>query len=99
VQMKNDSSYTDNPDPDLDGPQGHIKRGILEDSSSAVPLIKIFFAMTAKRPSLNVVRKEPSEEYPALIYEIWCVGLSSKFLSPIEDDNLQWHSLLLMKQP
>jgi len=49
--------------------------------------------MAAKRPSLTVVRKEPSEEYPALIYEIWCARLSSEILGPIEDASI-WNALL-----
>jgi len=61
----------------------------------AVPLIKIVFALAASTPSLNVVCHVPTNEYPAVIYEIWCAGISPGILGPIEQEQMDiWDSLL-----
>ena len=57
--------------------------GILEEGDPSVPLIKIVFALAARKPSLNVVWRAPTKEYGAVVYEIWCAGLSPDILQPI----------------
>jgi hypothetical protein len=69
--------------------------GVLEEVDPAVPLIKIVFALAAKTPSLNVVRRGPTKDYPAVVYEIWCAGLSPYILGPIiPEETGIWDSLL-----
>ncbi|KAF8223321.1 hypothetical protein L208DRAFT_1317347, partial [Tricholoma matsutake] len=68
---------------------------ILATGDPAVPLIKIIFALASRTPSLNVVRHSPTREYPAVIYEIWCAGISPDILGPIEQQQAGvWDSLL-----
>jgi hypothetical protein len=68
---------------------------ILKAKEAAVPLIKIVFALAAKTSSFNVVRRPASAEYNAVVYEIWCSGMSPDILGAI--DPLQtgtWDALL-----
>jgi hypothetical protein len=58
-------------------------RGILKAGDAAVPVIRIFFALAARTPCLHVTRHDPSSTYNAIIYDIWCAGLSPEFLNPI----------------
>jgi hypothetical protein len=68
---------------------------ILKEGDHAVPLIKIVFALAASDPSLNVVRHPPTKNYPAVVYEIWCAGLSPDILGPIiPQETGIWDSLL-----
>ena len=68
---------------------------ILEEGDPSVPLIKIVFALAARKPSLNVVRRAPTKEYGAGVYEIWCAGLSPDILQPIiSQETGVWDSLL-----
>ncbi|EDR09449.1 uncharacterized protein LACBIDRAFT_326243 [Laccaria bicolor S238N-H82] len=66
---------------------------ILKDNDRAVPIIKIVFALAAKKPSLKVVRKNASASYQAIIYEIWCAGLSPEVLHPVKEKGV-WEALL-----
>jgi hypothetical protein len=69
--------------------------GILEEDTPVIPLIKIVFALAARTPSLNVVRHPPTEEYPAVIYEIWRAGISPEILGPVEkQQECIWEALL-----
>jgi hypothetical protein len=46
-------------------------------------------------PYLNVVRNEPTNEYGAVVYEIWCAGISPDILGPIEHEHASiWDALL-----
>ena len=56
------------------------KLKILKEGDSAVPLVKIVFALAARTPCLTVVRHPPSADYNAVIYEIWCAGISKGYL-------------------
>jgi hypothetical protein len=86
--MKNDSKYTVEPEPTVRNPitvfdnMNLYQLGILEPAQRALPVIKIFFALAAKMPSLKVVRREPSESYDAVAYGIWYAGPSSDILGP-----------------
>jgi len=91
-QVKNDSSYTDQPQQKLFDAMDLYDLGILKETDQPIPLIKIVFALAAKRSSLNVVRKG---QYPAVTYEIWCAGLSPSILEPIKmQEKGIWESLL-----
>jgi hypothetical protein len=101
VQIKNDSKYTVEPKPTkrnsftVFDTMDPFYLGILKPIQRALPVIKIFFALAAKTPSLKVVRREPSESYDAVAYEIWCAGLSSDILGPIEhEEEGIWDGLL-----
>jgi hypothetical protein len=68
---------------------------ILQEGDGAVPLIKIVFALAAKKPSLHIARHGPTEDYNAVVYEIWCAGISPDFLAPIKSQEVGiWDSLL-----
>jgi len=94
-QIKNDSKFKQTPQRRLFDAMNPYYLGILEDGHPAVPLIKIVFALASKTPSLNVVRYDPSEDYNATVYEIWCAGISPDILHPIEHQYIGlWAALL-----
>ena len=94
-QIKNDASYTHNPKWGFLESMNPYDIGILEQGDAAVPLIRIFFALAAKTPSLRVRRHPPSPNYNAVIYDIWIAGLSSEFLNPIDPHQAHiWDALL-----
>ena len=71
------------------------KLEILKEGNPAVPLIKIIFALAVKTPSLNVVRQPPSAEYNAVVYEIWCVEISTDILGSVEPgQETTWEALV-----
>jgi hypothetical protein len=94
-QIKNNSSYSTKPQQTLFDAMDPYNLNILKAGDPAVPLIKIVFALAARAPSLNVVRHSPTKEYPAVIYEVWCAGISPDILGPIEQQQVGiWDSLL-----
>lgn len=94
-QIKNDASYTDTPQPKLFEAMNPYDRKILKVGDAAVPLIRIFFALAARTPCLKVTRHEATTTYNAIIYDIWCGGLSSEVLNPITVETADiWHGLL-----
>lgn len=94
-QIKDDSDYTHNPKPKLFDTMDLYDRGILQAGDAAVPVIRIFFALAARTPCLHVTRHDPSSTYDAVIYDIWCAGLSPEVLNPIKGHTTDiWHGLL-----
>jgi hypothetical protein len=93
IQVKNDSAYSNNPQQKLFDAMDPYDLDILKDNDSAVPIIKIVFALAAKKPSLRVIRKNASSSYLAVTYEIWCAGLSPEVLQPVKEKSV-WESLL-----
>ena len=94
-QVKNNSGYSTKPRQKLFDAMDPYDLEILEAGAPAVPLIKIVFALAARTPSLNVVRRSSTKEYAAVIYEIWCAGISPDLLRPIEQQQVGiWDSLL-----
>jgi hypothetical protein len=94
-QVKADKSFTHKPQPDMFCTMNPYRVEILKEGEAAVPIIKIIFALAAKQPSLNVIRHPPSADYNAVVYDIWCSGLSSKFLTPIKPNQEgTWEALL-----
>ena len=94
-QVKNDPKYSSNPQPKTFAAMEPYDLSVLEEDDPAVPLIKIVFALAAGTPSLNVVRRVPTKDYPAVVYEIWCAGLSPDILGPIIPQEIRiWDSLL-----
>lgn len=83
-QSKNDSAFTHEPRPELFGAMDVYKLKILKEGAPAIPLIKIVFALAAKDPSLSVTRRPPSSDYNAIIYEIWCAGISPDIFTAVE---------------
>lgn len=52
-------------------------------------------ALASKVPALNVTRIAPSNHYNAVVYEIWCAGLSPDIFNAIEAHQAEtWNSLL-----
>jgi hypothetical protein len=95
VQVKNNPKYSTKPQPKVFSAMEPSDLGILEEGDPSVPLIKIVFALAARKPSLNVVRRAPTKEYGAVVYEIWCAGLSPDILQPIiSQETGVWDSLL-----
>jgi hypothetical protein len=95
MQIKNNSKYTTTVKAKLFDAMDPYDLGILDDSDDAVPLIKIVFALAAKTPCLKVVRLPPTSEYDAIVYEIWCAGISPDVLNPIKPQQAgTWDSLL-----
>ena len=94
-QVKNNPKYSTKPQPEVFAAMDPYNLEVLEDGDPAVPLIKIVFALAARIPSLNVVRRAPTKDYPAVVYEIWCAGLSPDILGPIVPQETGiWDSLL-----
>ena len=94
LQWENDSKYT-TPQQKLHDAVDPYDLGILNKGHAAVPLIKVVFALAAKKPLLKVDRHDPTVAYPAVVYEIWCAGISPDILGPIERQELAiWQSLL-----
>jgi hypothetical protein len=94
-QVKNDAKYGSKPQQKLFDLMDPYHLGILNASDSAVPVIKIGFALASRRLCLHVVRHDPTEDYNAVVYEIWCAGLSPSIFSPIESNERGvWDSLL-----
>jgi hypothetical protein len=69
------------------------KYGILAPGDAPCPIIRIFFALAARKPSINVVRHAPTTDYNSLIYDIWCAGLSPELFAPILHADI-WDGLL-----
>jgi hypothetical protein len=93
-QIKNDSHYSHNPKSKLFESMNPFDLGILKAEDAPVPVMRIFFALAAKTPSLHVNRHAPSPTYGAVVYDIWSAGLSSDFLNPIDPQTDIWDSLL-----
>jgi hypothetical protein len=94
-QIKNDLSYSAKPQQKLFDAMDPHELNILKKPTDAVPLIKIVFALAARKPYLSVVRRDRTTSYSAVIYEIWCAGMSPGILPPIEETQRGiWESLL-----
>jgi len=93
-QIKNNADYKDLPEPTLFDSMDLYDLNILEAGDKPIPLIRIFFALASKTPSLYVTRHPPSSSYRAVIHDIWSAGLSSDFLDPIASTTDIWDSLL-----
>ncbi|KAF8319201.1 hypothetical protein F5887DRAFT_378307 [Amanita rubescens] len=94
-QFKNDPSYSKNPQPELFESMDPYECGILKEGDAAVPIVKIVFALAARSAGLHVTRHDPSEAYNAVVYDIWCAGLSPEYLEPIcEEQTDIWDGLL-----
>jgi hypothetical protein len=95
IQIKNDPKYSDVSRGELFAAMDPRDHEIIKEGDEAVPLIKVVFALAAQSHSLHVVRHEPSKEYNAPVYEIWCAGLSPRILGPIDrQQEGVWQELL-----
>jgi hypothetical protein len=95
-QGKNDSAFTATSQPALFTAMDVYKLRILKEGDAAVPLIKIVFALAARTPSITVDRHPPSTTgYNAVVYDIWCAGLSPDILKAVEPTQATiWDALL-----
>jgi hypothetical protein len=69
-QIKNDPSYSKNPQQKLFDVMDPYDLKMIEVDAPAVPLIKIVFALAARTPSLNVVHHSPTKAPLALMANI-----------------------------
>jgi hypothetical protein len=83
-QAKNNAAYTAEPRSSLFTDMDPYDLEILKEGDQPIPLIKIVFALAAREPSVKVERREPSEGYNAVVYEIWCAGISPDNLHTVE---------------
>lgn len=60
------------------------KLKILKEGDATVPLIKIIFTLAARTSSLMVVSHLLLVDYNAIVYEIWCVGISPDIFNAVE---------------
>ena len=94
-QSKNDAAFTATPQPSVFEAMDVYKLKILKEGDAAVPLIKIVFALAARTPCLTVVRHPPSVDYNAVVYEIWCAGISPDTFNAVEPSQANtWAALL-----
>ncbi|KAF8346496.1 hypothetical protein F5887DRAFT_882800, partial [Amanita rubescens] len=94
-QFKNNPAYSKNPQSKLFESMDPYDLEILKEGDAAVPIVKMFFALAANNPGLHVKRHPASEAYNAVVYEIWCAGLSPEFLNPICAQQTDiWNGLL-----
>jgi hypothetical protein len=94
-QSKNDAAFTATPQPSVFEAMDVYNLKILKAGKAAVPLIKIVFALAAKTSSLTVVRHPPSVNYNAVLYEIWCAGISPDIFNVVEPSQANtWAALL-----
>jgi hypothetical protein len=83
-QSKADPAYTDKPLQNLFDAMDVYELQILKKGDTAIPLIKVVFALAAKTPALKVVRHAASSEYNAIVYDIWCAGISPATFNVVE---------------
>jgi hypothetical protein len=94
-QSKNKLAFTDEPQQKLFDYMDVYSLKILEKNDAAIPLIKIIFALAAEKPCLRVNRRSPSSGYNAVIYEVWCAGLTRETFNAIYlTDGRIWPALL-----
>ena len=93
-QIKNDSRYNHDPKPKAFEVMDPYQLGILNAGDAAIPLIRIFFALAAKSPRLVVARHAPTSNYNAIVYDIWCAGISSQVLNPVNPEADIWDALV-----
>lgn len=94
-QGKNDAAFTATPQASVFEAMDVYKLKILKEGDAAVPLIKIVFALAARTPCLTVVRRPPSVDYNAVVYEIWCAGISPDIFNAVEPSQANtWAALL-----
>ena len=68
---------------------------ILDNKQPAIPLIKVIFSLATPKSELRVVKHPPSDDYKAIVYEIWSGGLLSHHLAPVKvGQDEVWKSLL-----
>ena len=69
-----------------------------DDLGSDIPVIQSVFAMAADRPSVQVVKVQPTTNGKGksyITYDIWCSGLSPDNLLPVTEDKVDvWQALL-----
>ncbi|KAH7921876.1 hypothetical protein BV22DRAFT_1131921 [Leucogyrophana mollusca] len=99
-QSKNDPAYTSDPKTSLFDSMDPFSLNIFRDNdthttSARAPLIRIVFALAAKKPSLKLVKVSESARAAFTTYDIWCAGLSPHILAPIDSGQTDvWNSLL-----
>lgn len=95
-QSKNDPAFTDKPQQELFDAMDVYKLKVLKKHDAAIPLIKIIFALAAEKPSCIVNRVAASPScYNAIVYQVWCAGITSDKLNAVEpSEEPLWLALL-----
>src|SRR5204863_1884886 len=84
-QSKNDDSFGSKPVPKLFHTMDPFALGIFDPTDTSeppIPVIRIVFAMAARKPSMSIFRPEEMAG-SCTAYDIWCSGLSSSIHAPI----------------
>ncbi|KIJ59767.1 hypothetical protein HYDPIDRAFT_170633 [Hydnomerulius pinastri MD-312] len=92
-QVKNDSSFNDDPDLDLFDAMDPYRIGIFT-SETKVPIIRIVFALASKKPCLKAVKCTGAKKLPFVTYDFWVAGLDKNILVPIGKEPNIWDALL-----
>jgi hypothetical protein len=88
-QVKNDSKFTDKPDPSLFKAMDPYALGVLNPGDN-IPIIRIVFALASKTPCLT--RVECSQDG---FCDFWVGGISPTVFSPVDDHDASiWMALL-----
>ncbi|KAF9220454.1 hypothetical protein BS17DRAFT_882413 [Gyrodon lividus] len=92
-QVKNDSSFTDNPDLGLFDAMDPYQVGIFT-AETQVPIIRIVFALASKKPCLKAVKCMGAKTLPFVTHDLWVAGLDKNILVPIGEETNIWDALL-----
>ncbi|KIJ58757.1 hypothetical protein HYDPIDRAFT_33872 [Hydnomerulius pinastri MD-312] len=92
-QVKNDSSFKDDPDLDLFDAMDPYRIGIFT-SETKVPIIRIVFALASKKPCLKTVKCAGAKKLPFVTYDFWVAGLDKNILAPTGEEPNIWDVLL-----
>ena len=94
-QGKNDAAFTATPQPSVFEAMDVYKLKIMKEGDVAVPLIKIVFVLATRTGCLTVVRHPPLVDYNAVVYEIWCAGISPDIFNAVKPSQANtWAALL-----
>ncbi|KAJ2932244.1 hypothetical protein H1R20_g4869, partial [Candolleomyces eurysporus] len=96
-QSKNDEKYGDNPQIDLFTAMDPYSTGLFStDEPTNVPVIRIVFALAAKRPSISIVPSGKSKSGNSFTtFDIWVAGLSPDVFGVMTHQSQSvWEALL-----
>ncbi|KAL0960694.1 hypothetical protein HGRIS_005719 [Hohenbuehelia grisea] len=100
IQVQNDKKYTVEAQPGLFTEMDPYEVGVLRAGDPAVPLIKVFMALSSQEAGVTIVRHAPGAGYNAVVYDVWIAGLSPDVDAPIaEADQSIWATTLAVPKP
>lgn len=75
-QAKTDRSFAVNAQPGMFAVMHPRRIGFPREGDPAVPLIRVFMALSSLQFGVTIERHEPTADYSAIIYDIWIAGLT-----------------------